>query len=94
MTLYYILSFLGIFINELLIIIKISNESKNKNIYNEYNDGEYKYYTDSDIFLLIIGRFFLGMSYLKQLCKIYIDIYIPITNQVQINQKFTIFFYF
>ena len=93
MTLYYILSFLGIFINELLIIIKIYNESKNKNIYNEYYDGEYKYYTDSDIFLLIIGRFFLGMSYLKQLCKIYIDIYIPITNQVQVNQKFTIIVY-
>ena len=98
MSLYYIFSFLGILICELLIAFKIGNESeKDKNDPNfnpefNNNDTENGYYM-IDIILIIIGRFFLGISYLKQLCKIYIDIYIPITNQVQVNQKFTIIVY-
>ena len=70
--------------NEFLIALRIQNDSKNMDNpnYNPDSEAGYIYY---DIFLIIIGRFFLGMSYLKQLCKIYIDIYIPITNQVQVN---------
>ena len=93
MALYYIFSFFGIFSNELLIVIKIKTESINEGIDPNNYDGENKYNIIYDIILLIIGRLFLGMSYLKQLCKVYIDIYIPITNQVQVNQKFTIFVY-
>lgn len=91
-SLYYILSFLGIFLSEFLFIIKVdipcndSNDPKCEKI-------EKQKYTYIDIILIIVGRFFLGMSYLKQLCKVYIDIYIPITNQVQVNQRFTIFVY-
>ena len=87
-VLFYILSFIGIFISEFL---SEKNREKDKIYYCEDND----FGNDPiiDIILIIVGRLFLGMSYLKQLCKIYIDIYIPITNQVQVNQKFTIIVY-
>lgn len=77
-SIYYLLSFLGIIIMEIFAIID-SNEKKNR--------------IKFDIYLILIGRIFLGMSYLKQFCKVYIDIYIPITNQVQINHKLIIITY-
>ena len=42
------------------------------------------------LLFIIIGRFFLGLSNLKQLTKIYIEKYIPLTNQVQINARYNI----
>ena len=51
------------------------------------NTIEYK------IIYIIIGRFFLGLSYLKQLTKVYIDNYIPITNQVRTNEKYALSIY-
>ena len=100
MILYYIFSFLGIIISELLFIFKNANSNNNNApdnpdnpdfIPENYDEGDK--YTTYDIFFIIVGRFFLGLSYLKQICKTYIDIYIPITNQVQVNQKFTIIVY-
>lgn len=40
------------------------------------------------IIIIIIGRLFLGLSNLKQLAKLYIDIYIPLNYQVQVNTKY------
>ena len=93
MTLYYLFSFVGIFASELWFIFRLDNgtDSNSSSIPDGYNEEDK--YLKCDIYILIIGRFFLGMSYLKQLCKVYIDIYIPITNQVQVNQKFTIIVY-
>ena len=45
------------------------------------------------IIITIIGRFFLGLSYLKQLTKIYINNYIPTTNIVRANEKYTFSIY-
>jgi len=94
-SLYYILSFLGIFLNEFIYIIEVDKPCSETDDPNDpkCKEKEEKKYIIFDFFLIIVGRFFLGMSYLKQLCKAYIDIYIPITNQVQVNQKFTIIVY-
>lgn len=76
---YYFLSFLGLIIMEIFARIDFRGKKQNR--------------IKFDIIFILIGRLLLGMSYLKQLCKIYIDIYIPITNQVQINHKITIITY-
>ena len=39
------------------------------------------------IYLLLIGRFFLGFSILRHLSKIYVNQYVPISNQIKANQK-------
>ena len=75
---YYLLSFLGLIIMEIFARIDFK-EKKNR--------------IKFDIIFILFGRLLLGISYLKQLCKVYIDIYIPITNQVQINHKITIITY-
>ena len=38
----------------------------------------------------LIGRTILGLSYLKQLSKIYVDNYVPITNQIQSNRQYAL----
>ena len=43
---------------------------------------------ETNIFFIIIGRFFFGLSYLKQLSKAYIDNYVPLTNQIQSNRYY------
>ena len=40
------------------------------------------------ILIIIIGRFFLGLSYLKQITKIYEDNFVPRTNLVRANEKY------
>ena len=40
------------------------------------------------IFLLFFARFILGLSSLDRLCKLYIDICVPETKQVKINQLY------
>ena len=39
------------------------------------------------IYLIIIGRFFLGFSILNHLAKIYVNHYVPISNQIKANQR-------
>ena len=46
------------------------------------------------IIFIIIGRFLLGLSYLKQIGKYYIDIYVPLSNKVQINAKYNSSIYY
>ena len=41
-----------------------------------------------NIILIIVGRFFLGLSYLKQISKKYIDNYVPRTNLIRANEKY------
>jgi len=77
-SLYYLFSFLGLMIME--IFAKIDLEER-------------KHRIKFDIYLILLGRILLGVSYLKQLCKAYIDIYVPVTNQVEINQRITIITY-
>jgi len=76
---YYFLSFLGLIIMEIFARIDFRGKKEHR--------------IKFDIILILIGRLLLGVSYLKQLCKVYIDIYIPITNQVQINNNITIISY-
>jgi hypothetical protein len=40
------------------------------------------------IIFILIGRFFLGLSYLKQIAKFYIDIYVPLSHKIQANTKY------
>ena len=39
------------------------------------------------IYIIIIGRFFLGFTILKYLSKIYVNYYVPISNQIKENQR-------
>ena len=48
---------------------------------------------ERNIIFVIIGRFFLGLSYLKQLTKIYIDNYVPKSNLVRTNEKYVFSIY-
>ena len=40
-----------------------------------------------EVILIIIGRFFLGFTILKHLSKIYVNQYVPISNQIRANNK-------
>jgi hypothetical protein len=40
------------------------------------------------IIFILIGRFLLGLSYLKQIAKFYIDIYVPLNHKIQANAKY------
>ena len=41
-----------------------------------------------DIIYIIIGRFILGFSFLKHLSKIYVDKFVPLSNQIKLNQRY------
>ena len=41
----------------------------------------------NNIILIITGRFLLGFSLLKHLSKIYVEKFVPLSNQIKINQK-------
>ena len=45
---------------------------------------------EKNIYYILIGRFLLGLSYLKQLAKTYVDYYVPVTNQTQSNRHYVL----
>ena len=47
-------------------------------------------FNERNIIYILIGRFILGLSYLKQLSKSYVDNYVPITNQIKSNHYYTL----
>ena len=44
-------------------------------------------YLENTIYI-IIGRFILGFSFLKHLSKIYVDKFVPLSNQIKLNQRY------
>lgn len=46
-----------------------------------------------NIIFIIIGRLFLGLSYLKQITKTYLDNYVPRSHLVRLNEKYNVSIY-